>query len=170
MTAPDRGAPLPDVLVTDALRRSRLAVLPGPALGHLAERATVQQVAAHTAIAREGDRADAMYVVASGRVGLRLHQRQRDLSVATLEAGDLLGWSWFVEPHTWQFDAVALEATTLVRLGDDTLHALAGSDPGAGLEIVRVMVAILARRLRDTRVQLLDLFAAEVAQPPADTR
>ena len=156
-------------LALDVLQRSPLHCLPGSSLHHLADWSTITVLGAGEAIAREGDPAEAMYVVVSGLVGLRLHQRERDLTIATLGPGDLLGWSWMVEPNTWQFDAVALEGTTLLRLGVDALRALIGSDPIAGVEITQVMVVMLARRLRDTRVQLLDLFAAEPAEQDRGT-
>lgn len=163
MTSPAHDA----ARALDVLQRSPLGCLPGSSLHHLSEWATIREVEAGEAVAHEGDPAEAMYVVVSGLVGLRLHQRERDLAIATLGPGDLLGWSWMVDPNTWQFDAVALEGTTLLRLGAEALRALTNSDPTAGLEVTQVMVGILARRLRDTRLQLLDLFAAEAAPPAA---
>ena len=41
----------------------------------------------------------------SGTVQLSVHQRQHDLAVATVGPGELLGWSWLVPPHRWDFDA-----------------------------------------------------------------
>lgn len=110
-------------------------------------------------VLREGDPADALYVVMSGTIQLGLHQRERDLAVASVGPGELLGWSWLVPPHRWDFDAVAVSGARLARIPAEVLRSVMRDDPADASAIGAVMLAVLGRRLRDTRIQLLDLFA-----------
>ncbi len=142
----------------ELIGRSALRSLPEKARQRLAAVAEQVELRPGGVLAREGDPADAMFVVSDGRVELRLHQRQRDLTLATLGSGDLVGWSWFVSPHRWAFDVVAPHGATLLRLPAAALSEMVNSDPVVGRAVAGLLVGVLSRRLRDTRVQLLDLF------------
>lgn len=107
----------------------------------------------------EGGAADALYVVLSGTIQLGVHQAGRDLAVASVGPGELLGWSWLVPPHRWDFDAVAVSGARLSRIPAEVLRSVMQDDPADGAAIATVMLAVVGRRLRDTRIQLLDLFA-----------
>lgn len=155
MSAPDSRAGILAVLESSVLRS-----LPGASLAALAAVAETVELRSGQLLAREGDPADAMYVVCDGRVELRLHQRQRELPTATLGPHDLLGWSWFVEPNTWTVDVVAPTGATLVRIPRAALVELIDGDPSTGRALAEVLVGVLSRRLRDTRVQLLDLYGS----------
>jgi CRP-like cAMP-binding protein len=146
------------------LESSALRALPGPSLAALAAEATVVELRPGQLLAREGDPAEAMYVVRTGRVELRLHQRQLELPTATLGPHDLLGWSWFVEPNRWTVDVVAPSGATLLRLPRSTLVGLADRDPSTARVLAEVLVGVLSRRLRDARVQMLDLFGSSASE------
>lgn len=148
------------------LDRSPLSALSAGALGLLAGAAGEVAVRPGGYLAREGDEADAMYVVCSGRLELRLHQRQQDLAVASLGPGDLVGWSWLVPPHRWTFDVFAPEGAELLRLPAQVLLELSETDPSAGRDLAQVMAGVLSRRLRDSRVQMLDLFGRVGPEAP----
>lgn len=130
------------------------------AAARLAGAATVVELAPGTRFASEGQQADGAYVVAEGSIQLAIHQRQADLTVATLCEGELLGWSWAVEPHRWSFDISSAGGARLVRVPKASLEALVEDDPVAGVALLRTMVGVLSHRLRDTRVQLLDLHGS----------
>lgn len=130
------------------------------AAARLAGDATVVEVAPGTRFASEGEQADGVYVVAEGSIQLAIHQRQSDLTVATLCGGELLGWSWAVDPHRWTFDVSSAGGARLIRVPTASLEGLVEDDPVAGVALYRTMVGVLSRRLRDTRVQLLDLHGS----------
>ena len=148
-----------------ALLERALPGVSGSALAKLAEVAEEVVVPAGGTIASEGDPADGAYVVADGSVLLGIHQRHMDLAVATLGPGELLGWSWMVEPNRWSFDVSSPEGARLVRLPAPAVSSLVDSDPEAGLAISQDLLGVVARRLRDTRIQLLDLLGAVPASP-----
>lgn len=146
----------PDV---DALMAGGLPEVSEEARDRLVAVAEVVEVAAGGRILDEGAPADALFVVAEGFVQLSLHQRGRDLPVATAGVGELLGWSWLVPPHRWDFDASSTGGATLVRIPASELRALMDEDPDTAATLPTTMLAVVSRRLRDTRIQLLDLFA-----------
>ena len=62
-----------------------------------------------TCSARSGA-ADTSTCCATGRVAIEIPRPQRGaIVVATLGAGEVLGWSWLVPPYRWTFDARAVE-------------------------------------------------------------
>ncbi|MCZ7631276.1 MAG: cyclic nucleotide-binding domain-containing protein [Microthrixaceae bacterium] len=71
------------------------------ACDRMIEFAQVVEVAPSGRVFSEGGTADALYVVLSGTIQLGVNQRERDLAVASVGPGELLGWSWLVPPHRW---------------------------------------------------------------------
>ena len=153
----------PDVA---ALVAGALPGLPEGALGRLVGASEVVEVAPGGRLIHEGATADALFVVADGFVQLSLHQRDRDLPVATVGAGELLGWSWLVPPHRWDFDASSTDGATLVRMPAAELQAVMDDDPATASVVATNVAAVVSRRLRDTRIQLLDLFARSAGESP----
>ncbi len=138
-----------------------LGDVPAPARARLLECAELVEFTAGDRIAAEGEPAEALHVVVAGTVQLAMHQRQADLCVATLGPGDLLGWSWLVPPHRWQFDATTPRGATLWRVPADELRSAMAEEPEVEAALATTMLSVLSRRLRDTRLQLLDLFSGD---------
>jgi len=78
--------------------------------------------------------------------------------VQTLGPGDVLGWSWLVPPHYWQFTATALTSVTAVELDTAELQALAEADPALGYPLALTLFEVVVARLQSTRSRLLDLY------------
>src|SRR5262245_29327063 len=56
-------------------------------------------------LARQGQTAHAFYLVQSGKVEMTIATAKGNVTIATAEGpGDVVGWSWLVPPHHWQFD------------------------------------------------------------------
>ena len=54
----------------------------------------------------EGEEANHFYLIREGKVALRIHSERRGpLTILTLGAGDVLGWSWLFPPYRWKFSA-----------------------------------------------------------------
>ncbi|MER6538351.1 cyclic nucleotide-binding domain-containing protein [Streptomyces sp. 900105755] len=106
-----------------------------------------------------GGTADRFWVIRSGAVNLdqevTSHKR---VTVATLGAGDLLGWSWLFPPYTWDFGAVAFSQVRAYEYDAAAVLALCVEDPLLGLSLVRTVAEILASRLEATRGKLLDAY------------
>ena len=110
-------------------------------------------------IFREGGSADQFYLVRHGKVAIQIYSPTRGpLTIETLDAGDVLGWSWIVSPYTWHFDAQALELVRAIALDGKCLRMKCENDPKLGFELLRRFSTIIAQRVESTRLQLLDMY------------
>ena len=83
---------LADVPFLDGMGSDRLALLAGCASNVHFDAGEV--------IFREGEPADAFYVVRHGTVALETPRaRARPVMVETIDAGEVLGWSWLFPPY-----------------------------------------------------------------------
>jgi CRP/FNR family transcriptional regulator, cyclic AMP receptor protein len=109
-------------------------------------------------IFREGDPANRFFLILRGKVLLESVTRDHGvLPVQTVEAGEVLGWSWLFPPYYWHFDARAAEATETVFFYGTPLRDECEADHDLGYELVKRMADIMLKRLQATRRQLLDL-------------
>ncbi|MCS7308834.1 MAG: cyclic nucleotide-binding domain-containing protein [Armatimonadota bacterium] len=112
-------------------------------------------------IFREGEEADRFYLIREGRVALEVHAAGiGTLTIQTLDAGDILGWSWLVPPYRWHFDARAIEQTRAIALDGECLRRKCEEDHDLGYELLKRFAEIITQRLQATRLQLLDVYSA----------
>jgi CRP-like cAMP-binding protein len=108
---------------------------------------------------REGEPADHFYVIRRGVVAVEVHQPARGpLVIDTVEAGEILGFSWLVEPYRYLFDARALQDTSAVSLDGVCLRGKCETDPRLGHELMKRVARTMYDRLHASRVRLLDLY------------
>ena len=112
-----------------------------------------------TTIFREGERADAFYLLRQGSVALETYVPARGaVMIETIEAGDVLGWSWLFPPYRWHFDASALTAVRATAFDGKCLRGKCAADPALGYELVSRFAQTLIERLQWTRLRLLDVY------------
>ena len=80
------------------------------------------------------------------------------VTIQTLGPGDLVGWSWLLPPHEWQFGAVAVTDVDAVELDTNRILAHVAEDPAFGQAIAMAMFGMVTDRLRHTRARLLDVY------------
>jgi CRP-like cAMP-binding protein len=108
---------------------------------------------------REGAPADTFYVVRRGTVALELHSPTRGpLTVETVGAGEVIGWSWLFPPYTWNFDARAVTPVRATVFDGACLRGKCDEDPALGYELMKRFAQVFVDRLRWTRVRLLDVY------------
>jgi len=108
---------------------------------------------------REGDPAETLYLLRTGRVALSTHLPASDaVVIETLEAGEVVGWSWLFAPYTWHFDAHAVEDVRAVALDGASLRATCDADHELGHLLMRRFAGLIIDRLQHTRLRLLDLY------------
>ena len=113
-------------------------------------------------IAREGEEAKQFYLIRHGKVAIEVFAPERGaLTIETLEAGELLGWSWLVPPYFWRFDARALDLVRATALDGECLRRKCEEDPRLGYELLKRFSRIIVLRLEATRLQLLDLYGVK---------
>ena len=107
-------------------------------------------------IFREGDPANRFYLIEQGRVSLESHrQDELAVSIQTIGAGDVLGWSWLFPPYYWRFDARVLEPTTALFFYGTRLRDQCEEDHDLGYELMKRMTQVVIQRLQATRKELL---------------
>jgi CRP-like cAMP-binding protein len=108
---------------------------------------------------REGEPADVFYVLRRGRVALELYVPGRGpLTIETIEAGSVVGWSWLFAPHVWHFDARAVAPVRAVAVDGACIRGKCDDDPALGYELMQRFSAVLLERLNATRLRLADLY------------
>jgi CRP-like cAMP-binding protein len=110
-------------------------------------------------IFREGEQADAFYLLRHGSIAIEAYApTSGPLVIETLETGDVLGWSWLFAPHRWHFDAHALTAVRATAFDGACLRGKCDADPQLGYELVSRFAQTLIERLQWTRLRLLDVY------------
>jgi len=110
-------------------------------------------------ILRQGDAADTFFVVRHGTVAVGNFVPPRgELVIETLEAGDLLGWSWLFPPYRSHFDARALSTVRATQFDGACLRDKCRADPALGYDLMSRFAQVLIERLQWTRLRLLDIY------------
>lgn len=117
------------------------------ALSELCVPVTIERFPAGARLFRAGDAGDAMFLVQSGRVQIKLSDTEGDeVVLADLRSGEFFGELVLLDGRPRSADAVVEEEATLAILSRSTFLSLIDRHPGAALEILSAM----ANRLRRT--------------------
>jgi CRP/FNR family cyclic AMP-dependent transcriptional regulator len=110
-------------------------------------------------IFREGDAADTFFLIRHGTVALEMFVPARGAAVIeTIEAGEVVGWSWLFPPYRWHFDARALTQLRATSFDGACLRGKCDDDPVLGYELMSRFAQVLIERLQWTRLRLLDVY------------
>ena len=110
-------------------------------------------------ILRQGDPADTFYVIRHGSVAVGNFVPPRgELVIETIEAGEVLGWSWLFPPYRSHFDARALSLVRATQFDGACLRDKCAADPVFGFDVVRRFAQVLMERLQWTHLRLLDMY------------
>jgi len=108
---------------------------------------------------RQGDAADVFYVVRHGSVAVETFVPARGpMMIETIEAGEVIGWSWLFPPYRWHFDARALTLVRATAFDGACLRGKCDADPALGYVLMTRFAQVLIERLQWTRLRLLDLY------------
>lgn len=115
-----------------------------------------------TRLLQRGDSADVFYLVRHGSVVLETYVPGRGpVTVETLEAGEVLGWSWLSEPYRWHLDARALTMVRATAFDGACVRGKCQEDPAFGYELMSRFAQALLERLQGTRLRLLDVYGSD---------
>jgi len=108
---------------------------------------------------RDGDEADTFYVLRHGSVALETFVPARGaVTIETLEAGEVVGWSWLFPPYRWHFDARALSLVRATKFDGACLRGKCENDPRLGYDLMSRFAQVVIERLQWTRLRLLDVY------------
>jgi CRP-like cAMP-binding protein len=112
----------------------------------------------------EGEEAHHFFIIRHGKVAVEVGAPPRGVvTIQTVDDGDILGWSWLVPPYRWRFSAQAKELTRVIALDGRCLRQKCEEDHDLGYELLKSFADVVGQRLDATRLQLLDVYAAEPA-------
>lgn len=111
-------------------------------------------------LCRAGAEADSFFLVRRGAVALELKPPGgAPFLFQTLGPGEILGWSWLFAPYTWQFDARAVDDTSVVQFDGRCLRGKCDADTRLGYDLMKRFAQMIIQRFVDTRLQLIDVYA-----------
>jgi CRP-like cAMP-binding protein len=88
-----------------------------------------------------------------------VHGRQRgDITIQTVSSGEVLGFSWMMEPYQYRFDALVLEPTMTRSFDAAKLRKVIEDELGFGYDLVRRFNLVISQRLQAARLQILDMY------------
>jgi CRP/FNR family transcriptional regulator, cyclic AMP receptor protein len=123
------------------MNRSQLAML--------ADCAVAVQFTQGQIIFKEGDRADRLYLIETGKVNVE----------SSGGLGDpVLGWAWMFPPHVWTFTARAVEPTTAIFFDGEILQKCCENDHSFGYEFLKRMNLVMFQRMQATRNKILAIY------------
>jgi len=130
-----------------------------PTLVHaMASKAELRTYEVGEMLVREGKPAEEFFLVFEGKVALEVGASDRaGITVETIGRGEILGWSWLVSPHRWRFDARAIKPTSVIAINAASARYALAAHPAFGYQFLMKLLPVIAERLENTRVQLLDI-------------
>lgn len=103
----------------------------------------------------EGQAAEHIYIVTSGRIALhkslgdrRTLSQRGSATIAFCRPDEIVGWSSLVEPYRYTLSATAWEPTQLLAIRASLLRRAMELNPDVGFRIMRSLSEVMARRLQ----------------------
>ena len=113
-------------------------------------------------IFREGDEAKEFFFVRHGKLALEIFRPQQGGNVVqTLQAGEVVGWSWLFPPHFRHFDCRAVELTRAIALDGTCVRKKCEEDHRLGYEIMKRFAHLMGDELLALRLQLMDVYGEQ---------
>jgi CRP-like cAMP-binding protein len=113
----------------------------------IAMESTEQTFRSGDVIFREGDQADALYVLAEGNVEISVGERGA-INFIVGRPGEVFGWAALVEPYVRTGTAACTTDTKLLRVPSEVMERVMKKYPEDGLRIMRHLTGVLVQRLR----------------------
>ncbi len=108
----------------------------------------------------EGNDADALYIVLSGSLELKIDLNEdgtRRADLSTLVEGSVAGWSALVDPYVYTLSALATTTVQAARLDAAKLRQMMDANPVLGYQIMKQLSKVLGERLTNMRIQFVSL-------------
>jgi CRP/FNR family transcriptional regulator, cyclic AMP receptor protein len=135
--------------------------MPAIYLKKIEELASFQKFEAGEFLFRQGHQATNFYLLLQGQVDLELFSASGGpVVLQRIRQGEVIGWSWFVPPFLWRFDARAVEPTQVACLDAVRLEKEMHGNHSFGYDVLRRLVGVITERLESARSELLELYAA----------
>lgn len=121
----------------------------------LSEDAVHMKFKAGQTVFRQGQKADYLFLILTGKISVGVKHKDEHLSITILHAGENLGWDWLFPPYKWEFEAKALTDVDAIALEGKPVAAKMGRYPLMGYTLMRHLAHSLSNALTATRKRLL---------------
>ena len=140
--------------------RTVLRALDDDQLRRLLAHASELKLPAGSALFHQGEHADHFYVLREGTVQVGVPAiHGPELEVQALHPGDVIGWSWLIEPYSWAFEARTTSDARLLRFDGKAIIAECNHDPAFGLALFKVFAGLMSARLQAARARMMQSWA-----------
>lgn len=120
-------------------------------------------------LGHEGEPANHFYLIREGKVAIQMFApNQGAMTLHTVGHDDVIGWSWLFPPYKWNFDIKALEKTRTIALDAKCLRQKCDDNPDLGYPLMKKFSQIMIQRLKETRIQILDIYKSSPPSEHAD--
>lgn len=111
-------------------------------------------------IAREGDDSNEFFLIRKGKVGIEInHPSQGPMVIQTVTPGQISGFSWIFPPYKYWFDMESKEHTSAIAFDGKCIRGKLDNDTDLGYRLMKLFAKVMTERLKNTRLQLLDVYA-----------
>jgi CRP-like cAMP-binding protein len=115
----------------------------------------------------QGEIADRLYLVVSGKIGIRYKPDDGDeLPVADVGPGGVFGWSAALGRRAYTSSALGLEDSVTLSIRGATLRRLCETHPATGVVLLERLAEGIAERLRNTHAHVVHLLQQNMQPPP----
>ena len=112
-----------------------------------------------TAIFNQGDKAEWLYILLSGRVSIRFKPHDGEMiTVADIDVGDVFGWSAALGRDAYSSCAVTKLDSDVLGIRGQALRDLCAVHPETGVIILERLAGVIAERLRSTHKKVVELL------------
>jgi CRP-like cAMP-binding protein len=129
-------------------------------IDYLAAHAALRQVRKDAVVFRYGDRADHFYLVSSGHIAVEVAAIAGPvLELQDLGPGAVVGWSWLIPPHRWNFNARAMSPAEVIEFDGNAVLARCEEDPRFGYELLKRFATLMSERLSFARQKMMEAWS-----------
>lgn len=126
-------------------------------LKFLCECSSTHEIKKGQILFRQGENADKFYVVRNGRISIQMPAIMGPaLEIQTLGKDQVLGWSWLIAPYKWNFQALAIEDSKLLKFDGIAILARCEQEPKFGYGLLKKFAALMSMRLDAARLKMMD--------------
>ena len=116
-------------------------------LALIAENAREVEFQPNDIVFREGDSANCLYLIQSGKVVLESNTGpNKRTPIQEVQSGDALGWSWLFPPFAWHFQARALTPTRMIACDGGHLLVACEENHDFGYELMSRVAQVVIQR------------------------
>jgi hypothetical protein len=109
-----------------------------------------------TTVFHQGDEANRLYIVDSGRVAINTSiQDGKWAPVCIVSSGGVFGWSCLVPPYQLTASATTFEETEVTLFEGSALKELFSREPAIGYVMIQNVGGLISSRLRNARLELI---------------